>query len=320
MLFILIRKLFWIIVTVIILSIMSYSILLKDPLNLLIYEPSVKSYFRYLSALLAGDFGVSYNSGEPLLDQILRVLPATLSLCFSATLLSLILGIPLGFLSAYNLNNVVGKCLVILGSLSLALPVFWLAIMLLYYASINQWGIATVGELNLIYEVPIVTNFKLLDMFLVDTPYKFKMIQSLVQHLALPTLILTIPATLEVMRVTQEQATYVMKQNYVKVARTRGWSGFKIWRMHIVFNTLPPIIPSIARNVTLIFAFAMLIENVVSWGGIGRWLINAVSMQDYNAISAGIIVIGIFILTVDILASGMTTLLDPSNKKDWYVR
>ncbi|MBR0573225.1 MULTISPECIES: ABC transporter permease [Pasteurellaceae] len=320
MLFIFIRKLFWITVTVFILSIMSYSILLKDPLNLLIYDGGIKSYFYYIVSLLRGDLDISYNSGEPLFNQILRVFPATLSLCFSVTLLSLLIGIPLGFLSAYNSNNLVGKSLSILGSLSLAFPVFWLAIILLYYSSINQWEIAAVGELNPIYEIPVVTNFKLVDIFLVDVPYKLKIAQSLLRHLALPTLILVIPAMLEVMRMTQEQAIYVMKKDYVKVARTKGWSGFKIWRMHIVCNVLPPIIPAIARNIILIFAFAMLVENVVSWGGIGYWLINAVSVQDYNAISAGIIVIGLFILTVDVLASFITTLLDPSNKKDWYVK
>ncbi|MDG6882683.1 Peptide transport system permease protein sapB [Phocoenobacter uteri] len=322
MLFVLIRKLFWIIVTLLILSIMSYYILLKDPLNLLIYDDSLLSYWHYLQSLLQGDFGVSYTSGEPLFNQILRVFPATLSLCISTTLLSLLFGIPLGFLASYNTRNVIGKFLTMLGSLSLALPVFWLAIVLLYYASINQWEVAAVGEIHPIYEIPTITHFKLLDMFLVDVDieYKLKITQSLAHHLALPTLILAIPATLEVMRMTNEQANFVMKQNYVQVAQIRGWSGFKIWRRHIVCNTLPPIIPQFARNITLIFAFAMLVENVVSWGGIGRWLINAVAVQDYNAVSVGVIVIGVFVLIVDILASFITTLLDPSNKKEWYVR
>ncbi len=320
MLFVFIRRLFLIVITLFILSIMSYYILLKDPLNQLIYDGGISSYFNYIRALSMGDLGISYNSGEPLLAQILRVFPATLVLCFATTLLALILGIPLGFISAYSSQNIIGRVLSILGSLSLALPVFWLAIIMLYYASVNHWEIASVGEVNSIYEVPIVTNFKLIDMFLVDVPYKLKISQNLAHHLALPTIILAIPATLEVMRMTQEQAQIVMQKSYVKLAKTKGWSEFKIWRRHVVCNTLPPIIPNIARNVILIFAFSMLVENIVSWGGVGRWLIKAVSVQDYNAISAGIIVIGLFILVVDVLADIITTLLDPSNKKEWYVK
>lgn len=119
---------------------------------------------------------------------------------------------------------------------------------------------------------------------------------------------------------TKQRTEYVLKQNYVKVARTRGWSPLKIWWVHILRNTLPPLIPMIARNITLIFAFAMLVENVVSWGGVGRWIVNALALKDYNAISAGVLAIGIFVLSVDLLASLLTTLLDPSQKKDWYVK
>ena len=63
----------------------------------------------------------------------------------------------------------------------------------------------------------------------------------------------------------------------------------------------------------------MLVENVVSWGGIGRWMINALALQDYNAISAGVVAIGLFVLLIDLLARLLTTLLDPYQKKDWYV-
>ncbi|MDH2998135.1 peptide ABC transporter permease [Pasteurellaceae bacterium LFhippo2] len=319
MLIAIIRKLFLTLITLLILSFISYSILLRDPLNQL-EMAGASGYWHYVQDLLQGNLGISYTNGESLAKQILSVFPATISLCFSALMLSLILGIPLGFLSATQQRNIFGKLLSTLGSLSLAIPVFWLAIILLAYASINQWGIASVGEIHPIYDVPAVTGVKFLDIFLSDAPHKLKMMQSALQHLALPTLILAIPATLETMRFTQLRTQYVIKQNYVKVARTRGWSPFKIWRVHVVRNTLPAIIPMIARNVTLIFAFAMLIENVVSWGGVGRWMINALSIQDYNAISAGVVAIGLFVLLVDLLSELTTTLLDPSQKKEWYVK
>lgn len=316
MLVAIIRKLFLTLITLMILSFISYHIVLRDPLS-----PFVQAdvgYWHYLSELLQGNFGTSHTTGEPLAKQILSVFPATISLCLSALLLSLILGIPLGFFSAYQRHNVIGKLLAVLGSLSLAVPVFWLAIILLYYAAVNHWAISAVGELHPIYDVPVLTGFKLLDIFLSDSPYKLKMMQSALQHLALPTLILAVPATLEIMRLTRIRAEFVMKHNYVKVAHTRGWSAFKIWRTHIVGNTLPALIPMIARNMTLIFAFGMLIENIVSWGGVGRWMINALAAQDYSAISAGVVAIGLFVLAVDMTAELLTSLLDPSKKKGWY--
>ena len=195
-----------------------------------------------------------------------------------------------------------------------------MAIVVLYYASNNQWAISAVGELHPIYEIPSLTGFRLLDIFLADSPHKLKMMQSMLHHLTLPTLILAVPATLEVIRFTHQRAEYVMKQNYIRVAQTRGWTPYKVWMQHILPNTLPALIPMIAHNLTLIFAFSMLVENIFSWGGIGLWLINALSVQDYNAISAGVVAIGLFILSIDVLVSILTTLLDPYQKKDWYVK
>lgn len=319
MLLALIRKCFLTLITLLILSIISYSILLRDPINVVV-ENWVVGYFGYVQDLWQGKWGMSYHTGEPLAKQILTVFPATISLCLSASFLSLLLGIPLGFIGAIRQNTLLNTVLTTLGSLSLAVPVFWLAIVMLAYASLNHWEISAVRELHPIYDVPTITGVKVFDIFLADSPYKLKMMQSALQHLALPTLILAIPATLEIMRMTQQRAEYVLKQNYVKVARTRGWSPLKIWRTHILNNTLPPLIPMIARNITLIFAFGMLIENVVSWGGIGRWMIHALALQDYKAISAGVMAIGLFVLFIDLLANLLTILLDPSQKKDWYAK
>ncbi|AUI65480.1 MULTISPECIES: ABC transporter permease subunit [Glaesserella] len=317
MLLSLIRKLFLVIISLLILSCISYWILLRNP-HYASMAQGISGYWIYLQQLLAGNLGFSEMTGEPLTKLILSVFPATISLCLSASILSLILGIPLGFFAAVQRKNMIGKLMGTLGSLSLAVPVFWLAIVLLAYASSHHWAISAVGELHPIYDVPVITGVKTLDIFLSDSPYKLKMLQSALHHLALPTLVLAVPATLEMMRITKLRTEYVLQQNYVKVARIRGWSPLKIWWVHILRNTLPPLIPSIARNVTLIFAFAMLIENVVSWGGVGRWMINALAIKDYHAISAGVLAIGIFVLSVDLLASLLTNLLDPSHKKDWY--
>ena len=320
MLLALCRKCLLTLITLSLLSLISYSILLRDPLNSLGDGSIVLGYFKYVEGLLHADLGISYSNGEPLTAQVLSVFPATITLCLSALLLSLLLGIPLGFLVAYIRKTTIGKLLTVAGSLSLAVPVFWLALLLLYYASMNHWGIASVGELHPIYEIQPLTGFRILDIFSTDSPHKLKMVQSALHHLVLPTLVLGIPSTLEVMRFTQERAEYVLKQNYIKVAQTRGLSAFHIWRTHILGNTLPALIPTIARHFTVIFAFGMLIENIFSWGGIGRWLVNALAIQNYNAISAGVVVIGSFVLFVDLLTGLIKTLLDPSQKKDCYAK
>lgn len=312
------RKLGLMGITLIILSVISYHILLRDPLN----QPKdgmFAGYYAYIQDLLRADLGVSEHTGESLVGQILTVFPATIVLCVSAMCLSLLLGIALGFLAESRRESLLGKLLISLGSLSLAIPVFWLAIIWVAYASLNGWKGAVIGEIHPIYYgVQSITGIKMVDIFLSDSPHKLTMMQSALQHLALPTLILAIPATLEIMRVTHKRTAFVLKQNYVKVARARGWSPCKVWGSLVLRNTLPSLIPAIAHTFTLIFAFGMLIENVVSWGGIGRWLINALAVQDYRAISAGIVAIGIFVLLIDLVANTLTIWLDPYHKKGWF--
>lgn len=314
----LLRKIFLTLITLIVLSVISFHILLRDPLNHLADVSWFDAYCNYLKGLLGGDFGISFSNGEPLSTQILQVFPSTITLCLSALIVSLIIGIPLGFFAATQQSNMIGRTLNILGTLSLAIPVFWLALVMMYYASLNEWQIATIGEINSIYPKETITGFLLLDIWLSESPYKLKMMQSALHHLAFPTLILAIPATLEIMHVTQARAAYVMKQNYIKVAKTRGWTPLRIWTTHIIRNTLPSLLPMIARTFILIFAFGMLIETIFSWGGIGRWLINALAIQDYNAISAGVVAIGLFVLLIDMATGFIRVILDPSEKKDWY--
>lgn len=314
----LLRKAFLTLITLIVLSIISFHILLRDPLNHLAEVSWFDAYCHYVKGLLSGDFGISFSNGEPLTEQILQVFPATITLCWAALIVSLIVGVPLGFFAATQQKNMLGRMLNMLGTLSLAVPVFWLALVLMYYASLNQWAISAISEIHSIYPKESITGFLLLDIWFSDSPYKLKMLQSALHHLVLPTLVLAIPATLEIMHVTQARAAYVMQQNYIKVARTRGWTPFRIWTTHIIRNTLPSLIPMIARTFILIFAFGMLIETIFSWGGIGRWLINALAIQDYNAISAGVVAIGVFVLLVDMVTGFIRVILDPSNKKDWY--
>lgn len=296
----LIRKLFLVVVTLIILSLISYQILGRNP-QFVAESGYIAGYFDYVERLLSGDWGMSAGN-EPLVAQIIMVFPATMLLCLSASLFSLVLGIPFGFLASVKSQTLLGRLLKSLSRLGLAVPVFWLAIVL--QASLSM---APTENLDGFLQYKTSHYFQSWENF-----------AQMGQQLLLPTLILAIPATLEVVRMTQQRTSYVLKQNYVKVARTRGWSPLKVWCTHILGNTLPPLIPSIARNITLIFAFGMLIENVVSWSGIGRWMINALSQQDYNAISAGVLAIGMFVLAVDFIANFITIVLDPNHKKDWY--
>ncbi|OZN25954.1 peptide ABC transporter permease [Actinobacillus seminis] len=315
------RHLLLLAITLLILSLISYSIFLRDPLNEVFATPSLFSGYRfYISNLLQGDLGISYVSGESLKDVIFTLLPSTLELCFSAILLAILFGIPLGILGAVNSKYLPGKLIRAFSSLGLSLPVFWVAPIILYMAAIYSWEISAIGQYNLLYEIKPVTGFHLIDVWFIEQPYRLKAIQNALQHLVLPTLVLTILPTMEITRIVQQRAEFLIEQNYVKIAATRGWSKWKILRTHIIRNTLPLLLPSMTRLFTLVMAQCMLTEATFGWSGIGRWLIDAVSQQDYNSISTGIIVIGLCIISVNLIVLILTFIVDPLNKKGWYAR
>ena len=306
-----IRHVIWVSILLLILSVLSFVILMRDPLNTdLVTNNIYSAYYHYLTSLLQGDLGITYNGGESLKDLIFTVLPPTLELCFTALLLACILGIPLGVLSAVYNQRVFSRTLQSISNVGLSIPIFWFAPILLYVAAIQSWEIAAIGQYNLLYEIKPITGFPIIDVWFVDVPYRTKIVQNVLQHLALPTLVLCILPTMEFIRIIQQRADYLLQQEYAKAAATRGWSKWAILRRYVFRNTFP----------LLVLTQCMLVETVLGWPGIGRWLIDAVTQQDYNSISAGVVVIGICIIIIDTFAKLLMFVLDPLNKKGWYAR
>ena len=147
-----------------------------------------------------------------------------------------------------------------------------------------------------------------------------KIVQNILQHLALPTLVLCILPTMEIIRIIHQRAEYILNQNFSKVATTRGWSKWKILHQYVFRNTFPLLVPQVPRVFTLVLTQCMLVETALGWPGIGRWLINAVNKQDYNSIAAGVIVIGVCIILIDTFTKIFTFILDPFKKKGWYAK
>ncbi|WP_439256695.1 ABC transporter permease [Lonepinella sp. BR2271] len=312
------RRIFLTFINLFLLSVVCYNIFMRDPSNRSFSEPYFFSgYVSYVSSLLEGDLGITYNGGDSLNSVIFTVFPATLELCFFAIFLAFLFGVPLGILGAMNKNRLCGKTISALSSFGVSVPVFWIAPILLYISAVYHWEISSVGQYNVLYNIPSITGFAAIDVWFIDVPYRLKVIQNVYQHLALPTLVLAISPTMEITKLVQQRTEWILAQNYVKFSITRGWSNFSILRRYVFRNTFPVLIPEIPRLITFTLALSMLIETTFAWPGIGRWLILAMSQQDYNSIAVGVIIIGLFIITVNIMAEFGLFLLDPFGKKGW---
>ncbi|SMY32358.1 ABC transporter permease [Photobacterium andalusiense] len=312
-----IRRLNLFVITLLILTIVSFSILRLDTQLQWAYEPFWQGWLIYLQNLLTGNLGIS-ATGIPMSTEILKVFPATLELCFFAFILSLVIGIPLGTIAGVRRGHPIDTVISSITLLGYSIPLFWLAMLLILLFSLNLGWLPVSGRYSLLYQFNHVTGFALIDILLSDKPYRMEAFFDAVKHLVLPTIVLAMAPTTEVIRLTRASIAEVMTKNYIKVAQTKGLSTFEIVRRHGMKNAIPPIIPKLGMQFASMMTFAMLTESIFNWPGIGRWLLNAIAAQNYVAIQAGVITVGGFILLANILSDVVGAIVNPLVRKEWY--
>ncbi|MEJ4044353.1 putrescine export ABC transporter permease SapB [Erwinia sp. SLM-02] len=312
------RRLVLFIVTLFMLTLIGFSLSYFTPHAPLQGASLFDAWTFWFKGILHLDFGVSSINGQSINQQLREVFPATLELCFMAFALAMLVGIPLGIVAGVMRNKWQDKLLSAIALLGFSLPVFWLALLLTLFFSLNLGWLPVSGRFDLLYPVKNITGFALIDAFLSDSPWRHEMIVSALRHMVLPVAALSVAPTTEVIRLLRISTRDVMEQNYVKAAATRGLSLFTIIRRHVLHNAVPPVIPRLGLQFSTMLTLAMITEVVFSWPGLGRWLINAIRQQDYAAISAGVMVVGALVIAVNVLADILGAMTNPLKHKEWY--
>nr|WP_263458413.1 putrescine export ABC transporter permease SapB [Brenneria tiliae] len=312
------RRLLLLLVTLFLLTLLGFSLSYYTPHAPLNGAALLDAYRFYLSSLLQGDFGRSSTNGQAIIVQLKIVLPATIELCLLAFVLSLLVGIPLGITAGVMQNKGPDIVISTLSLIGFSLPVFWLALLLTLFFSLHLGWLPVSGRFDLLYQVKTVTGFALIDAWLSDSPYRNEMMVSAIRHLILPVSVLAVAPTTEVIRLMRISTTEVIGKSYIKAAATRGLSPLTIIRRHVLHNALPPIIPKLGLQFSTMLTLTMITEVVFNWPGLGRWLVNAIRQQDFAAISAGVIVVGALVITVNVLSDIWGAITNPLKHKEWY--
>lgn len=310
------RLVLWL-VTLFMLTLVGFSLSYFSPHAPLQGASLSDAFFFWYKGLFQLDFGVSSINGEPIGQQIREVFPATLELCIMAFALAMFIGIPLGIAAGVMRNKWQDKTISALALLGFSMPVFWLALLLTLFFSLNLGWLPVSGRFDLLYPVKNVTGFALIDAWISPSPWRHEMLVSALMHLILPVTALAVAPTTEVVRLLRISTREVMEQNYIKAAATRGLSRFTIIRRHVLHNALPPVIPRLGLQFSTMLTLAMITEVVFSWPGLGRWLVDAIRQQDYAAISAGVMMVGGLVITVNVLADILGAALTPLKHKEW---
>jgi cationic peptide transport system permease protein len=317
MLLYILRRISLLLITLLALTVVAY---LLD-YRLLGQQPSFwGGYPDFLRHIFEGDLGISSVSGRPVFDEVRHYFPATLSLCVAAFAISLCIGIPLGTLAALYQGRGLDMSIMTAGLIGYAVPVFWLALLVVMFFSLDLGWLPASGQLSLLYDVPAITGVALVDVLLSKEPWREAALHDALRHMILPSLVLAVVPTTEVIRHVRSSLIDVMKQNYIKAAASRGLSRRQIVWRHGLKNALPPVLPLLGLQLGSVLTSAMITEVVFEWHGIGRWLINSIALQDYAAIRGATLVVAGFVIFISVSTDLLTTLIYPARRKELYAR
>lgn len=243
-------------------------------------KPLIVQYFSWLSESLQGNFGTSYKTGQPVLDEIVIRLPATIKLAIVSILVSLIIGIPLGIVAAIKQNSILDYICSTSAVIGVSIPNFWLALLLILVFSIY------------------------LDL----TPV---MGSGSVEHLILPSITLGTGMAAVTARLTRSSMLEVIRQDYVRTARGKGLSETTIVVRHAMKNALIPVITIIGLEIGHLLGGTVIVETIFAWPGIGKLLIDAISQRDIPLIQGCVIFITIMYVSVNLIVDLSYSILDP---------
>ncbi|WNC67425.1 ABC transporter permease subunit [Thalassotalea nanhaiensis] len=268
-------------------------------------------YFAYVGQIFEGNFGISMSSQTPISVELATFLPATIELCLAALFIALLLGVPLGFLAAIFHNKVVDKVILTFAMIGYSIPVFWLALILILVFSITLSWFPSSGQLNLLFEIPHVTGFKFIDIILSESPYTWQALKDAFMHIIMPAFAVAMAPMTIFIRLARTSMLDVLESNYIKAAKAKGLSQTSIIYHHGIRNSLVGIVRQIGLNFANLVTIAMIAEVIFDWQGAGSWLIQSIFERDYTAIQGGLIALATFTFFINILTDFLYAALNP---------
>lgn len=256
-------------------------------------KPLLQRYVIWISNLLKGDFGRSYSLNRSVSSILLSRLGPTMLLAGCALIISTVLGLAIGIITAVRQYGWQDKVLMVFALLGLSMPAFWLALMaVLTFAVSLRW-------------------FPASGMFAV---YGGGGVMDVLHHLVLPALTLGLVATGVIARVTRATMLEVLRLDYIRTARAKGLDERTITLRHALRNALVTVIPVIGMQAGLVLGGAVYIEMVFQWPGIGRMLVKAIYARDVLLVQGGVLVIATAYVLINLLADVVQSMLDPRIK------
>jgi peptide/nickel transport system permease protein len=260
-------------------------------------QPFFVQYARFLWTALHGNFGISYRLAQPVGSLIAERLPATLELALTASVLALVIGVPMGVYTGINRNTLLSRLFMVGSLIGVSLPTFLLGILLILGFSVGLGWLPSFGR------GPVVhvggwwtTGF---------TSWAG------IRALILPAITLGLFQMTLIMRLVRAEMLEVLRTDYIKFARARGLTSRSINFGHALKNTLVPVITIIGLQFGGIVGFSLVTETVFQWPGMGLLLVQSVAVADIPVMSAYLLLIALVFLLINLVVDLLYFAVDP---------
>ncbi len=272
-------------------------------------KPMVVRFFYYLGHILTGDFGTSIHTGRPVLQDLAVFFPATLELVLVSIGFAIVLGIPLGIISAVKQNKATDHLIRIFAVSGVAMPMFWLGLMLQWYLALEADIFPLGGQLGIMTDPPThITGLLTVDALLT---LNFPVFGEAFMHILLPALALSFPALASIIRVNRAEMLEALNKDYVTNAKAQGIGPFRIVVHYALKNALIPTLAMIGLRFGWMLGGTVLVEGVFDWPGIGLYAAKAAVSSDFEPIMAVTLVLGGSFMIVNLLIDLAYAVLDP---------
>jgi len=270
-------------------------------------RPAYVQFVLYLGKVVRGDLGRSLYTSRDISSDLVRRLPATLELTFAAMVLTVMLGVPIGVLTALRRNSLLDHVVRGTTIAGLAIAAFWMGIMLqLLFAMTLDW--TPLGGRITGYPPPPVTILFVVDALLARD---WAALGSALRHLALPTVTLGIPAMATVVRFTRAGVLDVVNSSHVLYQRAMGLPRSVVVWKYLLRNAAISTITQLGLIVGVLLAGSVVVETVFDWPGLGLWAVNSIVMSDYNAIMAFTLWTAVVYIGINFLVDVLHLVVDP---------
>ncbi len=271
-------------------------------------QPLPVQYGIYLWNAIRGDFGESLDSHRPVIVEFLPRFPATIELSLGAITVALLVGVPIGLLSASKPNSIFDRAGMAIALTGVSLPVFWLGLMLVYIFSVYFHVLPTSGQIGVDLALTQITRIDILDGLLTGN---FAAAGDALRHLILPSITLSSYSTAIIARMTRASMLDALHQDYIRTARAKGVAGWGVVIGHGLRNALLPVITVIGLQVGSLLTGAILTETIFSWPGVGRFMYDSILFRDYPVILGGILLFSLLFVLVNLCVDVLYAFLDP---------